>query len=116
MERSVAFPAQRDQVILSIITELAWWFNVVNFQSSHRAAKLAAPVVALHDRLTEQKVGSESSRSGGALVRSSRRRAGACTAVRDPAEKRSLGIQKGWTDDFGDFSPVRRKDGPSEQG
>jgi hypothetical protein len=57
MARSVAFPAQSDQVILSIITELASRFDVMDFQSSHRAARLAAPVVALDDRLTEQTVG-----------------------------------------------------------
>jgi hypothetical protein len=48
MERPVAFPAQRDQVVLSIITELASGSHVVNFQSGH-AARLATPPVAIED-------------------------------------------------------------------
>jgi hypothetical protein len=51
MESSVAFPAQCDEIIFSIIAKLTSIFDVVNFQSSDRDARLAAPPVSLKHRL-----------------------------------------------------------------
>jgi hypothetical protein len=56
MKCAVASPAQRDQVVLRIITELASRLDVVNLQTGHGAARLAVPLVALQNRLTEQAV------------------------------------------------------------
>jgi len=52
MKYPVAYPAKRDQVFFGIITELASGGHVVYFQSNCCPARLAAPMVALQDRLT----------------------------------------------------------------
>jgi hypothetical protein len=57
MARPVASPAQRDQVVLSVIAEVTAGSHVVYFQSSRCAARLAAPPVPLQDGLTQSAVG-----------------------------------------------------------
>src|ERR1035441_8806917 len=53
----VTVPAQRDEIVLHVIAQLAPELHVMNFQSNDGPTALAAPLVALQHRLTQPAIG-----------------------------------------------------------